>query len=114
MTVTIMMPDEMETQLQRQAEKEHMSLEEFILELLARALEMEKQFPSPEEVVDRIQATPANPHSFRPASGSLAEALRQAPHDPDFDLAAWNREWAMVEAEMKAITRANTIAEGRA
>jgi hypothetical protein len=113
MTVTIMMPDEMENQLKHKAEKSHLSLEEFILDLLADALETETPSPTPEEVVARIKATPGNPNSLRPASGSLAEALRHAPDDPDFDLAAWNREWAAVEGELQTVTRANDLAEGR-
>jgi hypothetical protein len=113
MTVTIMMPDEMENQLKREAEKKQLSLEEFILDLLADALETETPSLTPEEVVARIKVTPGNPFSLRPASGSLAEALRQAPADPDFDLAKWNRAWAVVEAELQTVTRANDLAEGR-
>jgi len=63
--------------------------------------------------VAKIRAMPPNPHGIRPAAGSLAEALRNAPDDPDFDLASWSREWAAVEAEMKAMARADDIAEGR-
>jgi len=64
-------------------------------------------------VVAKIQATPPNPANIRPATGSLAEALQNAPDDPDFDLETWIREWSMIEYEMKAITHANSIAEGR-
>ena len=71
-------------------------------------------FPTPEEVVAKIQATPPSPGSLQPASGSLAEALRHAPENPDFDLAIWNQAWTDVEAEMRSITRANNVAEGRA
>ena len=66
----------------------------------------EQIFPTPEDVVAKIQAIPPNPHSIRLARGSLAEALRTAPEDPDFDLATWEREWAEVEAEIKAMARA--------
>ena len=38
---------------------------------------------------------------------------QNAPDDPDFDLESWRQQWAAVEAEMKAITRANDMAEGR-
>jgi hypothetical protein len=113
MTVTIMMPDEMENQLKRKAEKKHLSLEELILDLLADALETGTPPLIPEEIVARIKATPGNPNSLRPASGSLAEALRQAPNDPDFELTTWNRQWAAVEAELQTVTRANDLAEGR-
>lgn len=114
MSITITMPDEIGMQLQRKAKKERLSIEELVLKLLRRVLQTDNAFPSPEDIVAKIQATPPNPHSIRPASGSLADALRDSPVDPDFDLAIWNQEWATVEAEMKAITRANTIAEGHA
>lgn len=113
MPMTIVVPKEIEIQLKRKAEKHQLSVEELVVELLSYALETESPFPSPEGVVAKIQAAPQNPHSLRPASGSLAEALHNAPDDPDFDLTVWNQEWALVEAEMKVLTRANTEAEGR-
>jgi len=113
MTVTITVPDDMEKQLQRKAEREHLSVEELILELLGHALGTERYSQSPEEVVVKIQAMLPDPRNIRPARGSLSEALRNAPDDPDFDLTVWNREWTIVEAEMQALTRANAIAEGR-
>jgi len=64
-------------------------------------------------LVERIKATPPNPAAIRPATGSLAEALQNAPEDPDFDLETWTRQWAAIEAEIKAIDRADDIAEGR-
>ena len=36
----------------------------------------EEAFPTPEDVVAKIQATPPNSRTVRPARGSLAEALR--------------------------------------
>lgn len=97
--------------LQRKAEAQHRSVEEVALAILASALEADQAFPTPEQVVAKIQATPPNPQSLRPASGSLAEALRTAPQDPDFDLATWQQAWAALEAEMSATTRANDLAE---
>jgi len=64
-------------------------------------------------LAERIQAAPPNPAAIRPAAGSLAEALRNAPEDPDFDLETWTRQWEAVEAGMKAMERADDIAEGR-
>lgn len=114
MAIMITMPNEIERKLRRKAEKERRSMEQVILDLLTTALEDDAPFPSPEEVVARIKATPPEPGSLRPASGSLADALRNAPEDPDFDLATWNKVWRDIAAEMRATTRANTIAEGRA
>lgn len=113
MTFTITMPDEIATQLKRKARQEHRSVEELAVELLSQALEQEKFWLSPEDVVAKMRALPPNPGGCRSASGSLAEALRQAPEDPDFDLARWEQEWANVETEMRAVTRANATIEGQ-
>jgi len=113
MAVTITLPDELEARLQHRAKGLRLSLENLALEILGRALGTDEYSPTPEEVVAKIRATPPNPHSIRVADASLAEALRNAPKDPDFELATWNREWAEVDAEMKAATRINAIAEGR-
>lgn len=74
----------------------------------------EEPFPSPEEVVAMIQATPPNPNNIRPAKISLQEFLRDEP-DPtdDFDLQRWNEEWSKVELEMKEVTHLNAVAEGQ-
>lgn len=57
--------------------------------------------------VERIKATPPNPAAIHHATPSLAEALENAPKDPDFDLETWTRQWTAIEAEMKAIDRAD-------
>lgn len=64
-------------------------------------------------LVERIKATPPNSAAIHPATASLAELLQNAPEDPDFDLETWTRQWDAIEAEMKAIDRADDIAEGR-
>jgi len=114
MAITITLPDELEARLQGRAKRLRLSLENLVLEILGRALGTDEYSPTPEEVVAKIRATPLNPHGIRPADASLAEALRNAPDDPDFDLATWIHEWAEAEAEMKTATRINAIAEGRA
>jgi hypothetical protein len=115
MPVTITLPKKIETQLEALAEEQHLPVEKLALDILNHAVEveMEGSFPTPEEVVARIKALPPNPHGVHPAKGSLAKALRDAPDDPDFDVVDWNKKWTVVEAEMKAITRANDAAEGR-
>lgn len=113
MVVTITLPDKLEARLNQKAKKRHLSIENLVLEILSTVLGADERFPTPEEVVAKIKALPANLQNIRPAEGSLAEALRNAPVDPDFDLETWRREWAAVEAEMKGMTRANSLAEGR-
>lgn len=58
-----------------------------------------------EELVSLIRQLPPNPDAFHPAKGSLADSLRKAETETevDFDRAAWEAEWAAVEAEMKRI-----------
>jgi hypothetical protein len=67
----------------------------------------------PEEAVEAIRATPANPTQIRPATMKLADVLQAAPSDPTFDLESWQRRWSEVEAEWKSLTHANDAAEGR-
>jgi hypothetical protein len=68
---------------------------------------------TPEEAVALIRNMPANPAQIRAATESLVQALQSAPDDPSFDLESWQRQWSAVEAELKSVTRANEVAEGR-
>ncbi len=113
MTITITLPPELSAQLERRANTRNVSAEELTLRLLNVALQDQDAAPTPEAVVKKIRATPPNPRGLRPASGSLAEALRQSPVPADFDLAVWNQAWAAVEVELAELTRANDIAENR-
>ena len=115
MPVTITLPEKIETRLEALAEEQHLPVEKLALDILNHAVEaeMEGAFPTPEEVVAKIKALPPNPHGIRPAEGSLAQALRSAADDPDFDVVDWSQKWSAVETEMKTITRANDAAEGR-
>ena len=114
MTVTITLPQNLEAQLKRKARIQKSSIEEMVLEILDSALAADNTPPSLEDVVAKIQALPPKTDNLRPASGSLASALRQAPTDPEFNLQEWKKEWAEAETEMRQITNNNSIAEGRA
>lgn len=113
MAITITIPKEMEPKLQRQAEKEQRSVQDVAINLLNMVLSEEEIFPSLEDVIREIQENGQLPRNVRPAAGSLAEALENAPQDPDFDLATWQREWAVVEREIALMTRMDDTAEGR-
>ena len=113
MPTSVVLPDPLTRRLEEKAASQNQSLDEFVLDALEQALEEEDEEPTLEEVVAKIRATPRDPSRFHPATESLAGILSDAPEDPTFDSEEWNREWAKVEAEMKAITRANDRAEGR-
>lgn len=110
MSVTITLPRNLEAELKSAADARKSSIEELVIALLDKAIQAYLA-PSPEEIVTEIRAV--RPATVRAANGSLAEALSSAPEDPDFDLEAWRRGWSAVEAEMKVLTRANDLAEGR-
>ena len=55
-----------------------------------------------EDVVADIQRRGPGIPNVRRATTSLADHLRNAPHDPDFNLEEWQREWAKIEAEIEA------------
>ncbi len=54
-----------------------------------------------EEVVDEIIRCGPGIPNVRTPTASLADYLKNAPHDPDFNLEEWNREWARIEAEIE-------------
>lgn len=66
-------------------------------------------------LIARIKATPPNPASIIPAKGNLADVLRalESVEDPDYDLDAELAALDAAEAELRALDRANDIAEGR-
>ncbi len=103
MALTITLSDELAEKSQQVAKKQKLSIDETATIILSDALRQEDFFPTPEQVVAKIKALPKNPNAIRPAQGSLTEALRNAPHDPDFNLEEWNREWAKMEAEIEAL-----------
>lgn len=113
MSLTITIPDDLAEHLQDKAQAQNRSVDEMILSLLEESLS-EETFPTPEEVVAKIKATLPNPNCLRSASGSLAQYLSM-PVTPDsnFDLEEWQRQWNVIETEMKAVDRANDLAEGR-
>ena len=110
MSVTITLPQHLEAKLQSAAEARRSSIEELALTLLSNAVQAVLA-PTPEDVVAEIRL--AGPTDAPPASDSLEQALAEAPEDPTFDLEVWKRQWSAAEAEMKLVSRANEIAEGR-
>ena len=66
-------------------------------------------FGSLEDLIAEIKSNPSRPEHIHPASGKLAEHLAHpvAKPDPDFDPTEWDREWAEIEAKMKAASLAH-------
>jgi hypothetical protein len=112
MAITITLDDDLVAGLDKRAKKQQLSVEHFAIHVLTKAVE-ESESATPRETVLTIQAIAPNSSQVRPATTNLAELLRASPGDPSFDLDSWNRQWSKVEAEMKAITRANDVAESR-
>jgi hypothetical protein len=69
--------------------------------------------PTLEEVVAKIKALGPNHASYTPPSKSLAEALANVHDEEPIDAAEWERQWAIIEAEMKKRDRDDDRAEGR-
>ena len=65
-------------------------------------------------VVAAIRALPPNPQAIRPGRGAPLDFLADKITDEPFDLAAWEADWAVVEAELAVLARADDRAEGRA
>lgn len=103
MTLLVDLPETLDQKIKAEAQERGCTPEALIVDILAKAFE-DDGTPSVAEVVERIKAIPPNPAMVTPPQGSLVEALRNAPSDPDFDLEAWNQEWA---AAVKDLERPN-------
>lgn len=113
MALLIDLSETLEHKVKDEAKKRQRTPEQVVVDILAQAFQ-EENSPTVAEVVARIKATPPNPAMMTPPQGSLAEALRNGPTDPGFDLKSWEQEWSVAEAELKRINLLNDITEGRA
>lgn len=75
--------------------------------------EDEDDFPTLEEVVERIRASGAEEDGYTPPVESLAEKLSNSTTADPIASAEWNRQWAEIEAEMKRRDLEDDRAEGR-
>jgi hypothetical protein len=79
-------------------------------------LERDKSFLGPstiEEVVARIAAAGPSPSAYIPPKSAPADKVERVLKEETIDSAAWNREWAAIEAEIKAMDRADAAADER-
>lgn len=117
MEITLSLPDVLATKLQTEARVQQRSTEEVAVELLDQALE-NAAGAELDALIARIRALPPEPDLIRQPTASLEEYLArslaaEAEDDEPFDQEEWQRQWDVIQAEMKAVTRANNIAEGR-
>ncbi len=111
MALMIQLSESVAENLREAAERQQLKPEDLAVQLIENALDA-YYFPTLEEVVAQIRGLPFKPENIREATGSLRDHLASDPEDVEFDLEAWSQEWARVEEEMRAITRANDISEG--
>ncbi len=116
MTLTISLTGDVQVKLEKRAKEIQWSVEQMATHLLNEALSVtakpSKDELTPEKVVARILSLPPKPQNVRASVGSLSDALRESKPDYTFDLDEWTKEWAAVEAEMKAIEQADRLADG--
>jgi len=118
MIVTLELNQQVVKQFQAKAEAQDQSLEQLLVDILNEVAASarpgtEHSVMTPAAVMAQVRTLPPNPNAIIPAQGSLLEALKSGPEDPDFDLDVWNQQWTQVEAEMKEVTRQNDRQEGR-
>lgn len=111
MALVIDLSPTLEDKVKAEARKRKRTPEQIVLERLTQSF-VDDDGPTVAEVVARIKATPPNPAMITAPQGDLAEALRNGPTDPEFDLKSWQQEWAAAEDEMKRINLLNDIEEG--
>ena len=69
--------------------------------------------PTLDEFVAKIRAEKSDPVLYEPATESAADLLARARDEEPIDSAEFDRQWAEIEAYMKARDRADDVREGR-
>ena len=129
MEITFTLPESMVVKLEQQADQLNVSLDDLAWKFFSYGLIAESalatptpsgdlgDLPSLEEVVARIKATPPSPNAVVPPTKTLAEVVAywtaNPPDEADLAPEKWDRLWASFEEELKALDRADDLAEGR-
>ena len=127
MIITITLPDHPAMQLQHQATTRNRTVEALAIEYIVAGLSDAAQLVPPRTatpaddaellaLVARIKATPPNPAAFIPAKGQLGDvlaALEAIEAEPGYDWRAEHAALVDAEMELRALNRANDLAEGR-
>jgi predicted DNA-binding antitoxin AbrB/MazE fold protein len=90
---------------------EHRDGEAVLITLMG--IDEEQALASIDDVIARLTAAGPSEGIEIPPKDSLFEKLSVVPHEEPIDSAEWNRQWAQIEAEMKARDLADDRAEGR-
>ncbi len=128
MTMTITLSDSIAERLQAYANQFQLSADALAEKLLADALPVSKtngfhlppaddDLSSLEQVVAKIKAMPPNPAAIEPGAkvGDMAyiQSLLDNPPTDTVTVAEWEEHWSAFEQELKALDRAQAIAEGQ-
>jgi hypothetical protein len=117
MATLIALPDELSERLKPQAADQHMALDAYVIELLHRFSSQPPTtvFVEPLEIiVARIKTLPPSAAKLYPGTNARTGMLARFVEDTTFDAEGWNRQWASIEADMKAVSRIDRMTEGRA
>ena len=128
MAMTITLSESIAERLQAHANQFQLSADALAEKLLADALPVSKtngfQLPpadddlsSLEEVIAKIKAIPPNPAAIELGAkvGDMAyiQSLLDNPPTDTLTVAEWEEHWSAFEQELKALDRAQAIAEGQ-
>lgn len=113
MTTIITLPRHLAEQLESYASARQRSAEALAIEFIEAAL-VEHEEETLEELVARIKKMPRSPQNENIRQGNLAEVLRALEAmDYEVDIDAQNAAFRAAEEELRAMNRADDIAEGR-
>jgi hypothetical protein len=114
MPTIVRLPDDLSRRLQRKAARLNLSVEDYVLALVADVVpDHDPTWLSLEEVVASIRAIPRDPSGYQPPSASLRDLLSAAEFEPKIDESIWNSDWAVIEQGMKARDLIADQCEGR-
>lgn len=131
MTTSVKLSAPVAERLQTQADKVHLPLDTLVERMLIDSLPVyetngfhatdaplvDDDFPTLEEIVAMIKATPPNLNAMQKGEkfGDMAyiQSLLDNPPTDTMTVAEWEEYWPSFEQELKELDRAQDLAEGR-
>ena len=106
MTLSIQLSQKLATKLKEEAQQRKVRPEQLAVNILIDFLDDQQDdgIPSVAEVVRQIRSLPKDDRFVSLPEKSLADMLKNAPADPDFDLEQWEAEWEKVEEELEQLS----------
>ena len=112
MLITVQLPDAIGAKLKNKSAELNIAVADLLSNWVSQRLNEENSAPTLIQVVAQIKSTPVNENLVKHPDQSLADLLAST-YPENFNSDQWDRDWAMIEADLKQQYRTDEKAENK-